>query len=350
MDRHVMIGSRRVGPGEPCFVIAEAGVNHNGDLTTALRLVDVAAEIGADAVKFQTFKADKLVTAEAPQAAYQRQNMGRTQSQLEMLRRLELSTDAHVALVERCRRRGITFLSTPFDESSADLLDTLGVPAFKIPSGEVTNLPLLAHIARFGKAMIVSTGMCRLSEVEAAVAAIEETGLRDMVLLHCVSNYPAAPSDVNLRAMHTMQAAFNYPVGYSDHTLGEEVGLASVALGACMVEKHFTLDCNMPGPDHRASLEPDELEKFIRGLRNVEAALGNGRKVPAASELDTAAVARKSLVAACDIAEGDEITENVIAIRRPGTGLPPAMRNHLLHRTARRAIPAGTLISLEMVA
>jgi N,N'-diacetyllegionaminate synthase len=192
--------------------------------------------------------------------------------------------------------------------------------------------------------------MCRLSDVEAAVATIEETGLSDMVLLHCVSNYPAAPSDVNLRAMHTMRAAFGLPVGYSDHTLGDEVGLASVALGACMVEKHFTLDRNMPGPDHRASLEPDELEKFIRGLRNVEAALGNGRKVPAASELDTAAVARKSLVAACDIAEGTELTEDVIAIRRPGTGLPPSMRSHLVHRTARRAIPAGTLISLEMVA
>lgn len=346
--RCINIGTRQVGPGHPCFVIAEAGVNHNGSLELALRLVDVAAEIGADAVKFQTFRAARLVTADAPQADYQQRNTGQKQSQLDLLRQLELSDEAHSTLIEHCRRRGIIFLSTPFDEESADLLDRLGVPAFKIPSGEVTNLPYLAHIARMRKPMIVSTGMCHLADVETAVHTIEQTGHRDVLLLHCVSNYPADPADVNLRAMHTMHTAFNYPVGYSDHTLGDAVGLAAVALGATVIEKHFTLNRELPGPDHRASLEPAELQQFIRGVRMVEAALGSGRKCPAASEASTASVARKSLVAAQDIQPGTVITEEHITVRRPGTGLPPAMRPHFLNRVSRQRIEAGCVLRLEM--
>ena len=230
---------------------------------------------------------------------------------------------------------------------SADFLNELGVSAFKIPSGEVTNISFLKHVAQFGKPMIVSTGMCRLGEVEAAVEALEAVGCRQFVLLHCVSNYPADPADVNLRAMHTMATAFQVPVGYSDHTLGLEASLAAVALGACVIEKHFTLDRKLPGPDHAASLEPHELKQLVSGIRIIEQCLGTGRKTPAASELSTAAVARRSLVAAADLPEGTLLDEAHIAIKRPGTGLPPSMRPHLLQRRLRRAISAGTLLTLD---
>jgi len=240
-------------------------------------------------------------------------------------------------------------MSTPFDEESADFLADLGVAVFKIPSGEITNLPFLRHVACRGKPMIVSTGMSYLGEVETAVRTIEEAGNYDFVLLHCVSNYPADPADVNLRAMQTMATAFGVPVGYSDHTLGIEVAIAAVALGACVIEKHFTLDRSLPGPDHRASLEPDELAVLVRGIRTVEAALGQGRKEPAASEANTAAVARRSLVAARDIPAGTVLTEEMLAIKRPGTGLPPAMLGHTLGRRTRVNMPAGTIIDLGML-
>jgi N,N'-diacetyllegionaminate synthase len=346
----VEIAGRKVGPGQPCFIIAEAGVNHNGDLEMAHRLVDVAAQAGVDAVKFQTFKAVHLVTPNAPKAGYQLQATDAAESQYDMLRRLELSAEAHRDLLAHCSAKKLIFMSSPFDEESADFLAELGVAVFKIPSGEITNLPFLAHVAGKGKPLIVSTGMSYLGEVEAAVRALEETGNRDFVLLHCVSNYPALPGDVNLRAMQTMAAAFDVPVGYSDHTPGIEVALAAVALGACVLEKHFTLDRDLPGPDHRASLEPDELAALVHGIHAVEAALGHGRKEPAASEANTTAVARKSLVAARDIPAGTVLTEDLIAARRPGTGLPPGVRPYLVGRTARVAIPAGTLLGLEMLA
>ena len=344
------IGQRPVGEGYPCYVIAEAGVNHNGSLERALELVDCAAQAGADAVKFQTFRASRLVTAQAAQADYQRQNMGQELSQLDMLSQLELSLEDHRALVERCRKRRIEFISTPFDIESADLLVDLQVAVFKIASGEITNLPLLEHVARLGRPLIVSTGMCRLGEVEEAVQTLEAAGNNDLALLHCVSNYPADPQDVNLRAMQTLQTAFGKPVGYSDHTLGLEVALGSVALGACILEKHFTLDRTLPGPDHRASLEPDELRQLVQGVRAVEAALGDGRKQPAACELNTAAVARKSLVVATTIPAGTPLTENLIAIKRPGTGLPPAMKPHLLNRCTTEDLPEGHLLQWEDVA
>lgn len=350
MVTHIQIAGRRIGRGCPSFVIAEAGVNHNGELTRAHELVEAAADAGADAVKFQTFRADRLVTPDAPKAAYQIARTAANESQLDMLRRLELSAEAHRELLDHARRRKLVFLSTPFDEESADFLDRLGVPAFKIPSGEITNLPFLAHVARKGKPLIVSTGMTTLGELEQAVAAIEETGNRRFALLQCVSNYPAAAADTNLRAMRTMAAAFRVPVGYSDHTLGCEVAIAAAALSAAVIEKHFTLDRELPGPDHRASLEPDELRQMIDGIRNVEAALGHGRKQPAASERNTAAVARKSLVAAVPIRAGTRLTEELIAVRRPGTGLPPAMRSALVGRAALRDIAAGALLNLDMVA
>lgn len=324
-------------------------MNHNGDLDLAMQLVDVASEAGADAIKFQTFCAERLATASAPKAQYQLQSTDAAESQVDMLRRLELSPDAHRRLQAHCRERNIIFLSSPFDIESADLLKDLGVPAFKIPSGEITNLPYLAHIAAKGKPMIVSTGMAYLSELEAAVRTIEDSGNQQFALLQCVSNYPAEPADVNLRAMDTMAKAFSVPVGYSDHTPGIEVPMAAVALGACIIEKHFTLDRNLPGPDHLASLEPEQLGAMVRGIRNVEVALGNGRKEPASSESGNAAMARKSLVAAQDIPAGTALSAELIAIKRPGTGLPPAMLSHLMGRCVRVDVPRDSLFELEML-
>jgi N-acetylneuraminate synthase len=345
----IWIGGRAVGAGHPCLVIAEAGVNHNGNLDMARQLVDVAVDAGADAVKFQAFKAERLVCAAAPKARYQLERTSQTESQLEMLRRLELSIEQLAELFAYCRERAILFLCTPFDETSADALDTLGVAAFKIPSGEVTNLPLLAHVACKDKPMLLSTGMSNLGEVDAAVRTVREAGNDALALLHCVSNYPAAPEEANLRAMHTMRAAFQTPVGYSDHTAGTTVALAAVALGAAIIEKHVTLTRTLPGPDHHASLEPQELAQLVQGIRTVEAALGHGRKEPTASELDTAAIARKSLIAAEDIAAGTRLTERSITIKRPGTGLPPSMLEHVVGSTAAVDIPADTLLTMEML-
>ena len=350
MMEAISVAGRKIGPGDPCFIIAEAGVNHNGSTETARKLVDVAVEAGADAVKFQTFKAERLAAPHAPKAYYQVRTTGTEESQLQMLTRLELSSDDHRRLMAYCDDKGILFMSSPFDEESADLLAELGVSVYKVPSGEITNVPYLIHLARKGKPLIVSTGMAYLSEVETAVRTIREAGNDEFVLLHCVSNYPADPADVNLKAMQTMSTAFSAPVGYSDHTIGIEVAVAAVALGACIIEKHFTLDRRLPGPDHPASLEPDELVALVRGIRTVEAALGHGRKEPALSEANTANVARKSLVAARDIPAGATLTEEHIAVKRPGTGLPPSIRPYLTGRTTRVSIPAGALLTLEMLA
>ncbi|BDU75233.1 N-acetylneuraminate synthase [Mesoterricola sediminis] len=343
----IVIAGRPLGEGHPCFVIAEAGVNHGGRLDQALALVDAAAEAGADAVKFQTFRADRLVTAEAPKARYQARNTGDEGGQLPMLRALELDEATHRALQARCRERGILFLSTPFEETSADLLERLDLPAFKVPSGEITNLPFLAHLARKGRPILLSTGMATLGEVERALAALREAGDPPVALLHCVSAYPTSPADANLRAMGTLRAAFQVPVGYSDHTQGLEVPLAAVALGACVLEKHFTLDRRLPGPDQPASLEPDELAAMVRGVRTVEAALGHGRKEPAPCERDTAVVARKSLVAAADLQAGTPFTADQAMLLRPGTGLPPSLLPLLEGRILGRDVPKGHLLQLE---
>ena len=263
------IAGRKIGPGHACFIIAEAGVNHNGSRDMARGLRDAAVESGADAVKFQSFKADKMVTAEAPKAEYQVQTTGSSESQLDMLRRLELSAEDHRLLMNYCLERNVLFMSSPFDQESADLLDALDVAVFKIASGEITNFPLLSHVAGKGKPLVVSTGMSYLSEVEAAVQTIEKAGNREFVLLHCVSNYPAEPGDINLNAMGTMETAFGVPVGYSDHTVGIEIPTAAVALGATVIEKHLTLDCTLPGPDHRASLEPGGFAEMVKSIRSV---------------------------------------------------------------------------------
>jgi N-acetylneuraminate synthase len=348
--RIIMIGQRKVGVGEPCFVIAEAGVNHNGSLKLARELVDVAVQAHADAVKFQTFRPEKVCSPLAPKATYQLQTTDIGESQLEMGKKLELPFEAFRELQLYCKSKGILFLSTPFDYESADFLAELRVTAFKIPSGEITNLTFVEHIARKGCPLIVSTGMSTLDEVGKAVDTIRATGNQQLVLLHCISNYPAQPSSVNLRAMHTLAEVFGVPVGYSDHTTGIDIAIAAVALGACIVEKHFTIDRVLPGPDHRASLQPDELALMVRSIRNVEASLGDGIKRPASEEANTAAVARRSLVAARYIAAGTVLTEDLVAILRPGTGLAPAMRPQLVGRRIRHDIEAGTLLTLEMVA
>lgn len=348
MSKEITLGKRVVGAGHPAFVIAEAGVNHNGDLGLAFQLVDAAIAAGAEAVKFQTFIATEVITAGAAKADYQKTTTGEQESQLEMVKRLELSFDDFRKLKIYCDDQGITFLSTPFDFESVDFLEQLGVVAFKISSGDLTHHPFLRHVAAKKRPVILSTGMSDLDEVREALAVIHEAGNNDVVLLQCVTNYPAAAEDINLRAMLSMQSAFNVHVGYSDHTLGIEVALAAVALGACVIEKHFTLDKKFAGPDHRASLEPQEFEAMVDGIRKVEASLGNGQKVQAASEASNAAVARRSIVAARDISMGTQITSAEIAFKRPGTGLPPRMAEQLLGRVARVDVRAGSLLQLEM--
>ncbi|MFC1735414.1 N-acetylneuraminate synthase, partial [Candidatus Hydrogenedentota bacterium] len=312
MAESVNIANHSVGPGHPCLIIAEAGVNHNGDTEMALRLVGAAADAKADVVKFQTFKGEKLASAEAPKAAYQLQQTDQEESQQEMLRRLELTPAMHEAIRERCNERGVVFASTPFEEHSADYLNEFGMAFFKIPSGEVNNFPFLEHVAKMGKPIILSTGMSSMDEVKAAVEAIRSAGNDDLVLLHCVSNYPADPTDANLLAMKTMTETFDLPVGFSDHTMGMEVSFAAVALGASVIEKHFTLDRTLPGPDHKASLEPEELASWVAGIRKIESALGDGRKRVVANEANTLKVIRKSLVAARDIESGAIIEADMI--------------------------------------
>ncbi len=354
---------------EHCFVIAEAGVNHNGSLARALQLIDVAAEAGADAVKFQTFKANRLATAHAQKADYQVANTHEVGNQLDMLSKLELSLQDHAELVQRCRARGIHFMSTAFDKDSLAHLATLGMPALKIPSGDINCGPLLLQAARLNMPLIVSTGMCTLSDIEDALGVIAfgmtqggtpkgredllaaycsasgRAALRQRVsLLHCVTQYPAPPAAVNLRAMHTMATAFGLPVGYSDHTLGIEVALAAVALGATTIEKHFTLDRGLPGPDHAASLEPAELRQMVVGIRTVEQALGAPQKLPAATEMTNRSVARRSIVAARPIRQGEVFTAASFEMKRPGTGLSPLDAWGLVGQHARRDFAVDELI------
>ena len=305
------------------FVIAEAGVNHNGSLDVAKRLVEEARRAGADCVKFQTFSAQALTSRHARKAEYQQQNGEGDGTQFGMLKRLELTENDHRALLAHCLENQIAFLSSPFDERSADLLDDLGVPAFKVPSGEVTNHQFLRYLASKNKPIILSTGMSTLAEVSEAVDAITDSGESELFLLHCVTEYPAPMEEINLRAMLTLAGAFRLPVGFSDHTPGIEIAVAAVALGARIVEKHFTLSRGMPGPDHRASLEPQELATMVQAIRNVEKSLGDGVKKPAPCELKNIAVARKSLVATQDIRAGQRLTPENVTIKRPGHGIQP---------------------------
>jgi N-acetylneuraminate synthase/N,N'-diacetyllegionaminate synthase len=343
------VGERRIGGGAPAFVVAEAGVNHNGDVALALALVDAAADAGADAVKFQTFRTDALVSHAAPKAGYQVETTGGGESQRDMLARLELTPEEFARVQERCAKRGVVFFSAPFDEASADVLERLAAPIFKIPSGEITNLPFVRHVAAKRRPMIVSTGMSTLAEVSDAVATIRAAGNPPVALLHCLSAYPAPPDEMNLRAMDTLRDRFGLPVGLSDHTLGLEIALAAVARGAAVIEKHLTLDKGMPGPDHRASLDPVEMAALVRGIRRVESALGDGDKRPAPSELDTRRVARKSLVAARALRAGESLTASAVAVKRPGTGIAPADLERALGRRLRRDVAADEVLEWSVL-
>lgn len=320
-----------------CFIIAEAGVNHNGKIELAEKLVDTAKSAGADAVKFQTFRADSLVSVGAPLAEYQRGRSGGS-SQLEMIRALELSEQDHKLLLKRCARAGIEFMSTPFDEESADMLARLGVKRFKAPSGEITNKRLLEHLAAKGKPLILSTGMSTLAEVKRAVGWILKKRRVPLTVLHCVTEYPAPASQVNLRAMDTLRDALRLPIGYSDHTLGADIAVAAAARGAVVLEKHLTLDRSLPGPDHAASLEPDEFARMVTAIRLVESALGDGVKRPAPCELKNIFVARRGLVAARDLPRGHRLAKGDVSAKRPATGLAPELIDRVAGKTLRRAL------------
>lgn len=307
------------------FIIAEAGVNHNGSVALAKKLIDVASISGADAVKFQTFKAEKLVSKNAQKADYQKQTTDTKESQFDMIKKLELDLDTHKELISYCKTKNIMFLSTPFDHDSIELLSDLGLEIFKIPSGEITNLPYLRHIGKLNKKVILSTGMADIGEIEDALDVLIEAGTKkeNITVLHANTMYPTPMEDVNLKAMVTIGNSFDIAFGYSDHTLGIEVDIAAVAMGACCIEKHFTLDCKMEGPDHKASLEPDELKVMVKAIRNIELALGNSIKKPSKSEIPNMQIARKSIVAKLDIKKGDKLSEENITIKRPGNGINP---------------------------
>ncbi len=328
-------------------IIAEAGVNHDGSLARALALVDAAAAAGADVVKFQTFRSTELVSRHAPKAAYQKKTTDAAESQLDMVRALELDEAAHRELIARCEQRGVRFLSTPFDEASVALLMSLGVPRLKIPSGEITNPLLLRACARAGVPLLLSTGMSTLGDIEAALAVIAQAspGAEQRVtLLHCTTEYPAPVEDVNLRAMQTMAQAFGLPVGYSDHTDGIAVSVAAAALGAVVIEKHFTLDRSLPGPDHKASLEPRELGELVRAVRAVEQALGEPKKGPSPSERKNLPVARKSLVAARAIRRGERFSTENLTVKRPGSGISAMRYDEWIGRVAERDYAEDELI------
>jgi N,N'-diacetyllegionaminate synthase len=328
------------------LIIAEAGVNHNGDIDMAKKLIDVAAEAGADLVKFQTFNADRLVTESASKADYQKLEGGGNESQHAMLRKLELTEAMHHELIAHCALRGIGFFSTGFDIQSIDMLVSFGQEVFKIPSGEITNLPYLRHIGKLEKEVILSTGMSSMDEIESAIKALEESGTprERITVLHCTTAYPAPMIDINLHAMQSIHTKFGVNVGYSDHTLGIEISLAAVALGATVIEKHFTLGRTLPGPDHKASLEPRELKSMVEGIRNIEIALGDGIKRPMPSELGNRDVSRKSIVASQDINPGQKFTEENLMTKRPGSGISPMKWDQLLLKSAHRKFFADELI------
>ena len=327
-------------------IIAEAGVNHNGNIDIARKMVEVAALSGADYIKFQTFKTEKLVTASAPKAAYQEIQTGMEGSQFGMLKNLELDEQAHILLMDHARKHGIRMISTPFDEESAELLNRLNVELFKVGSGDLTNVLLLRQLASFGKPVILSTGMADLQEIAKALDILEKAGLpkSKVTLLHANTDYPTPYHDVNLRAMQTMAQEFGVTVGYSDHTDGIEVPVAAVALGAKVIEKHFTLDRNMAGPDHKASLEPAELNAMVKSIRNIEQALGSYKKEPSSGEKRNMAAARKSIVAACPIFKGELFTEHNLTVKRPGTGICPLRWDDIIGTFAARNYRTDELI------
>lgn len=328
------------------LIIAEAGVNHNGDINIAKQLVDAAKEAGADIVKFQTTKVDSLVSKYAEMAAYQKENIGKETSQREMLETITLPFDAFFEIADYCKQVGIQFLSTPFDNESVDFLEKLGCDFWKIPSGEITNYPYLVKIAKTRKPVILSTGMSNMADVKACVDLLKKYGTEKITLLHCTTQYPTEYSDVNLNAMLTLKNEFNYPIGYSDHTKGIEIPIAAVAMGATVIEKHFTLDRTMKGPDHKASLEPDELKQMVIMIRNVEAAFGDGKKEPRDVEIPNITIARKSIIAKKKIYKGEILSEINITTKRPGTGISPMKWNEVIGTRAIRDFEVDEIIEL----
>jgi N,N'-diacetyllegionaminate synthase len=329
-----------------CLIIAEAGVNHNGDVEIAKRLVDAALDAGADYIKFQTFMADSLVTTKAKKAEYQERETGSQESQYSMLKRLELSHKDFILLSNYCRTKGISFLSTPFDDESIQFLNNLGIKVWKIPSGEVTNYPYLVKIAETHKPIIMSTGMCTLNDVEDAIKVLTIHGCGPITLLHCTTEYPSPYTDVNLKAMETMNHTFNLPVGYSDHTEGITIPIAAAALGAVVIEKHFTLDKAMEGPDHKASLEPNELKTMVDAIRCVQTSMGDGVKIPTVSECNNIAIVRKSIVASRSIKQGEQFTKENITTKRPGTGINPMRWNEIIGQFAKRSFDKDEMIEV----
>ncbi len=345
-DCCIRTGGRLTGKSmNRVYIIAEAGVNHNGKLDLALKLVDIAKSAGADAVKFQTFSADRLVTKTASKADYQKQSTDKSQTQFEMLKTLELSQSDFIRLKEYCDQCGIEFLSSPFDVKSIYFLNDL-VKRWKVPSGEITNFPYLVAIAKTGKPVILSTGMSTLSDIECAVGVLRKYGTDDIILLQCNTQYPTPYEDVNLNAILTLKNQFNLAVGYSDHTLGIEVPIAATAMGASVIEKHFTLDKKMEGPDQKISLEPDELIKMVRCVRNVEKSFGDGKKEPSVSERENINIVRKSIVATKNIKRGETLTEENLTTKRPGNGISPMEWKHVLGQKAIRNFVADELLQI----
>ncbi len=349
MEDRITIGTRSVGRGCPVFVVAEAGINHNGDLETAMELVRSAAVAGADCVKFQTFRAECVVTRGAPKAVYQVETTGRSGSQLEMLRQCELEPDAFRGLKAYAEELGMVFLSTPYNFEDIELLEDIGVAAYKVASGQIVEHPFLRKIARTGKPVILSTGMATLAEVDAALRVMVDEGGGGVVLMQCTTDYPSRMEDANLKVIRTFMETFGCPVGYSDHTIGMEAAVAAVALGASAVEKHFTLDRALPGPDHSSSVVPAELEMFVQCIRRTERALGNGRKEPSGAERANAAAMRRSITAARDIRRGEVITEGHLIFKRPATGLSPAFYDAVVGKRAARDIHADDVFEMDMI-
>ena len=345
----IKIDDKVIGKGYPTYIVAELGVNHNGNMELVKELIDKASEAGVDAIKFQKFKTESLVTKNAPKAKYQEVTTDAAESQFDMLKRLELSENSLQELYNYAKFKGIEAFATPFDDESVDFLYNLGIKAYKVGSGDITNIPMLKKIAKKGLPVILSAGMSTLGEIEDALDAIRSEGNDNIVLMHCTSNYPTNEDDVNLRAMNTMMTAFQIPTGYSDHTMGTAVSIAAVARGAVIIEKHFTLDRSLPGPDHSASLEPKELKELVEGIRAVERALGSPIKKPNKSELEVKYVAQKSIVAAMEIKKGEIITEEMLTVKRPGGGIKPKYLQFVVGREAKLDIKEDSIISLDMI-
>lgn len=343
----ILIGSRGVGPGEPVFIVAEAGVNHNGDPEIAKALVQEAKKCGADCVKFQTFKTERVVTPAAPKADYQMRTTAPTESQAKMLQMLELAPEVYPILLDICKQEKIVFLSTPANVEDVDFLEGLGVPAFKLASFQIVESAFLRYVAKKGKPIILSTGMATLAEVDEGVRAIRDVGNNQVVLLQCTTNYPSSPQDANLRAMQTMRAALGTVVGYSDHTQTELACIVAVALGACVIEKHFTLDKTMPGPDQSSSAGPEEMRRLVQLIRETEAVLGSALKQPVEAERRNAVNMRRSVVSAVPIPAGTVITEDMLCCKRPGSGIPPNRMRDVVGCVAVQDIPADSLVLFE---